>query len=442
MADGSSRASFVGMSARTFTAGALVSAIGAVAAVALIAVSFLTLFSTIRPPGAPSDIFTRQASASATAAPSLDWRAGSLPADFATQPQQPSIVVAPSDGRLAYTCLLTPVSGGTRPAIWRTDDRAATWTRVGALPITRSDLLRCDVLLDEGEPAIAVASVSYGAFYAGAADHIAHFATYDRGATWAPVADVEGTYYQKLITRQKIKFALRDIAPRDQPDDIRLATSVDNMLSWQRIDKPLLARGLVVSDIWLDDVTGALVAMVRPANSGNFPLQFWRSSDAGRTWSLLADQQADLGEADGGFARPTGNWSLCAITPVDIAAPLTVRCTTDGGQTWRRLHHTTPMMSPGDLSDELRALMWQVVFKRDDGACVIAVMDPQRAMTLLRLDPASGTWTALGQISTALLRYAPNASGGAGILWAIPAGGSPGAWQTNLQTATVPFQHS
>ncbi len=259
---------------------------------------------------------------------------------------------------------------------------------MGALPITRSDLVRCDLLLDEGEPAIAVASVSYGAFYAGAPDHIAHFATYDRGVTWTPVADAEVTYYQKLITRQKIKFALRDIAPRDRPDDVRLATSVDNMLSWQRIDKPLLAHGLVVSDFWLDDVTGALVAMVRPANSGNFPLQFWRSTRPGREpGALIADQQADLGVASGGFARPTGSWSLCAITPVDISAPLTVRCTADGGQTWSRFHRATPMVSPGDLPDELRALVWQVVFKRDDGKFIIAVMDSERAMILLLLDP-------------------------------------------------------
>ncbi|HEX3272327.1 MAG TPA: hypothetical protein VHR15_16900 [Ktedonobacterales bacterium] len=442
MVGGPGRASLLfGMNTRTFTAGAVVSAIGAVAAVALIAVSFLTLFSTIRPPGAPSDIFTRQASATATAAPSLtpslDWRAGSFPADFATQPQQPTLAVAPSDGRIAYTCLLTSVSGGTRPAVWRTDDRAVTWTRVGALPITRSDLLSCALLLDEGEPAIAVASVSYGAFFAGVADHIAHFATYDRGLTWEPVADAEGTYYQKLITRQKIKFALRDISPRDQPDDIRLATSVDNMQSWQRIDKPLLARGLVVSDFWLDDVTGALVAMVRPKNSGNFPLQFWRSTDQGANWTLIGDQEADLGVASGGFARPTGSWSLCAITPVDNSAPLTVRCTADGGQTWSRFHRATAMMSPGDLSDELRLLIWQVVFKRDDGRFVIAVMDSERTMTLLLLDPVSGTWTALGQTATALLRYAPNAAGGAGILWAIPVGGQPGSWGANVQTTTV-----
>jgi len=449
MAVGSSRASFIGMSARTFTAGAILSAIGAVAAVLLIAASFLTLFSTIRPLGAPSDIFTRQASATPIATPSLtsslDWRAGSLPADFATQPQQPSLVVAPSDGRLAYTCLLTPVSGGTRPAVWRTDDRAATWTRVGALPITQSDLLNCALTLDEGEPAIAVASVIYGVPSASPPANIVHnflFATYDSGRNWERLADTRATSYQKLITWQKTRFALRDTAPLVKPDDLRLGMSVDNMANWQDIDAPLKARGLRVTDFWLDGATGALVAMVGPANSGDFPLQFWRSSDAGRTWSLLADQQADLGVANGGFARPTGSWSLCAITPVDISAPLTVRCTTNGGQSWSRFHRAMPMMSPGVMPDELRALVWQVIFKRDDDRFIIAVMDPERAVTLLLLDPISGKWTALGQIATALLRYAPNASGGEGILWAIPVGGSPGAWQMNLQTATVPLQRS
>jgi hypothetical protein len=114
-----------------------------------------------------------------------------------------------------------------------------------------------------------------------------------------------------------------------------------------------------------------------------------------------------------------------------------VRCTADGGQTWSRFHRATAMMSPGDLSDELRLLIWQVVFKRDDGRFVIAVMDSERTMTLLLLDPVSGTWTALGQTATALLRYAPNAAGGAGILWAIPVGGQPGSWGANVQTTTV-----
>jgi hypothetical protein len=313
---------------------------------------------------------------------------------------------------------------------------------VGALPITRSDLLRCDLLLDEGESAIAVASVIYGTPSANPPANIPHnflFATYDRGQNWETLADGEATSYQKLITRQKTRFALRDTAPLVKPDDLRLGTSVDNMASWQDIDTPLVAHGLVVSDFWLDDVTGALVAMVRPANSGNFPLQFWRSDDQGASWTLIADQEADLGVASGGFARPTGSWSLCAITPVDISTPLTVRCTTDGGKSWKRFQHATPVISPGDLPDELRALTWQVVFKRDDGRFIIAVMNPERAVTLLLLDPASGTWTALGQTAPALLRYAPNASGGEGILWAMPIGGSPGSWQMNLQTATGPF---
>jgi len=437
LADGSSRASLIfGINARTFTAGAMVSAIGAVAAVVLIAVSFLTLFSTIRPPGAPIDIFTRQASATATAkpspTPSLGWRAGSLPADFATQPQQPTLAVAPSDGRIAYTCLLTPVSGGTRPAIWRTDDRAATWARVGVLSITRSDLLSCALLLDEGEPGIAVASVSYGAYFHGAPDHIVHFATYDRGATWETIADAEGTYYEKLVTWQKTKFALRDIELRDQPDqDLRLATSVDNMQSWQRIDTPLRTRGLHVNDFWLDGATGALVAMVGSAPG----MQFWRSTNQGATWTLLSNLPDTLGTYDGGFARQTGNWSFCTIIPVG-ARPLSGNCTTDG-KTWSSFHRPTPEISVSILPDDTRGLVEQMVFKRDDGAFVIGVMDTDRTMNVLRFDPVKGTWATLGRTTAASLSYAPNAGGGAGILWAIPYGGKSGSWGANLQTTMV-----
>ena len=431
MAGGSSRASLLfGMNARTFTAGAMVSAIGAVAAVVLIAVSFLTLFSTVRPPGAPSDIFTRQASATATAKPSLDWRAGSLPADFVTQPQQPVISVAPSDGRVAYMCLLTPVSGGTRPAIWRTEDRAATWTRVGALPITQSDLLNCALTLDEGEPAIAVASVIYGDPTARPPADIGHnflFATYDSGRNWEPLADTGATSYQKLITWQKTRFALRDTAPLVKPDDLRLTTSVDNMASWQDIDTPLVAHGLRVSDFWLDDATGALVAMVAPANFGNVPLQFWRSTNQGANWTMIADQQANLGVYVGGFSR--GAWRLCMTLDSD-PAPFTVRCTTDGGQTWSRFQHSVSTISGSS--------MWQLIFKRDDGAFLFGIEDTTGRMALLRLDPVAGVWATLGQFLATSLSYAPSASGGEGVLWAIPTGGTPGSWRTILQTATVP----
>jgi photosystem II stability/assembly factor-like uncharacterized protein len=432
MASGSAR---VGNSTHRFTASALWGAIGAAAAVLLIIAGFLSLFSTAHLPGAVSTTPTLttptptapQPTSSPTSA--LDWQAGSVPPFYASQQQRPSIAVAPSDGQIAYTCVLTPVTGGTRPAIWRTDDRAATWARVGALPITRNDLVECTLLLDEGEPAIAVASVSYGAFYAGAPDHIDHFATYDHGVNWQPVTDADGTSYQKLITYQKIKFALRDTAPPGKPDDIRLATSVDNMASWQRIDKPLISRGLLVTDFWLDSASGALIAMVGNVNSGNFPLQFWRSNDRGASWTMIADQQANLGMAGGGFARPTGSWSLCAITPADLP-PLTVRCTTDGGQTWSRFQRSIRTI-PGSA-------LWQLMFKRDDGSFLVGIEDTAGVMTILRLDPAAGKWTTLGQILATPLSYAPTASGGAGVLWAIPSGGSSGAWQTDLQTATIP----
>jgi hypothetical protein len=86
--------------------------------------------------------------------------------------------------------------------------------------------------------------------------------------------------------------------------------------------------------------------------------------------------------------------------------------------------------------------VWPLLFKRDDGAFLFGVEDLTGMMTLLRLDPVAGTWTTVGKFLAANLSYAPSASGGAGVLWAIPTGGSPGAWQTTLQTTTVPFQRS
>jgi hypothetical protein len=378
----------------------------------------------------------RQVDDVATGTPLLAWRMNSLPTDFATQSQQPLLAVAPGDGRIAYTCLLTPVSGGTRPAVWRTDDRAATWTRVGALPITRSDLLSCVLTLDEGEPAIAVASVSYGAFYHGAPDHVTHFVTFDRGATWTPIVEADGVYYDKLVTWQKTRFALRDLDLRDQPEqELRLVMSVDNMQSWQRIDTPLRTRGLQVTTFWLDNATGALVVIAGSATAG---IQFWRSTNQGATWTLLSNLPDTLGAYAGGFARQTGSWSFCTIIPVG-ARPLSGNCTTDG-KTWSPFHRPTPEISGSVLPDETRGLVEQMVFKGDDGAFVIGVMDTDHTMNVLRFDPVNGAWATLGRTTAADLSYAPNASGGAGILWASPYGGKPGSWGTTVQTTTVSFQ--
>jgi hypothetical protein len=426
----------VGIIAHGFSPRAILGAIGAVAAVILIAASFSTLFSTNRPHSGLTATSMRQVNDIATGTPLLAWRTNSLPVDFVTQPQQPLLAVAPGDGRVAYTCLLAPVSGGTRPAIWRTDDRAATWARVGALPITRSDLLNCVLTLDEGEPVIAVASVSYGAFYYGAPDHVTHFVTFDRGATWTPFVEVDGAYYDKLVTWQKMRFALRNIDLRDQPDqDLRLVTSVDNMQSWQRIDTPLRTRGLHVINFWLDGATGALVAMAGSATSG---IQFWRSTNQGATWTLLSNLPTTLGAYAGGFARLTGTWSFCAIIPVGVQ-PLSGNCTT-AGKAWKSFHRPTPEISVSILPDDTRGIVEQMVFKRDDGALVIGVMDTDHTMNVLRFDPVRGTWAALGRTTAASLSYAPNASGGAGILWAIPYGGKPGSWGATVQTTTVPFQ--
>jgi hypothetical protein len=222
-----------------------------------------------------------------------------------------------------------------------------------------------------------------------------------------------------------------------KPDDLRLTTSVDNMVSWQRIDAQLIARGLHVNDFWLDGATGALIALTGSTKAGA-PLQFWHSSDQGANWTLLSNLPDSLGAYTGGFARQSGVWSFCATTRPG-AQPRTENCAT-GGATWGAFYRPTPEISYSILPDDLRGLVEQMEFKRDDDALVIGVMDTVHTMNVLRFDPVAGTWTTLGRSEMALLRYAPSASGGEGILWAFPIGGKPGAWQANLQTTTVPFQ--
>jgi hypothetical protein len=107
---------------------------------------------------------------------------------------------------------------------------------------------------------------------------------------------------------------------------------------------------------------------------------------------------------------------------------------------WSSFHRPTPEISGSILPDDTRGLVEQMVFKRDDGAFVIGVMDTDHTMNVLRFDPVNGTWATLGRTTAADLSYAPNASGGAGILWAIPYGGKSGSWGATVQTTTVPFQ--
>jgi hypothetical protein len=121
----------------------------------------------------------------------------------------------------------------------------------------------------------------------------------------------------------------------------------------------------------------------------------------------------------------------------DDQPPLTARCVTDDGKTWSRYRRPISQISAAALPDELRHLIWQVVFMPNDGAFILSVMGADRVMTLLRLDPVAGTWETLGQTSAALLRYATDAHTGEGVLWAISVGGSPGAWQSTVRIATA-----
>ncbi|HEY7983583.1 MAG TPA: zf-HC2 domain-containing protein, partial [Ktedonobacterales bacterium] len=136
-------------------------ALGAIAAVLVIAILAAALFARFRSPTQP---VTPRPTPTATVAP-LTWRQATLPSGYALpgpSGHDNGFAISPADGTTAWACAPIAASPGSF-TFWATHDTAATWQQVSTLtPHAPATPQRCLLLADQYDPHTLVAVLSWG----------------------------------------------------------------------------------------------------------------------------------------------------------------------------------------------------------------------------------------------------------------------------------------
>ncbi len=418
--------------------------LNALAAVLLLAVGFLALFSLQRPTTpvrqtfTPIPVFTLPPTPSPTAIPSLlpthplSWR----PINAAAEPDR--AVVFASDGESAYMCAVgTDVRGNGTLSIWHTSNRGALWIPARVVPADPS-MNGCELVVDASDP--SVAALAWQPRGGGAGDSYTGLMTsVDGGVTWQAIPWQPFVHIDQLDSRGNVIYALRETANSSGSVESHLWASADRMRSWRQVDHGLPTY---ITGFWLQpDGPGILVV---ESGAPDAPTSLWRSPDDGTTWRQL-DVPVDLPSywparfapfgtpSNGLVARSLqGQFHICvynvsmgasagASTQPSQSPPVT--CSTDGGATWH--DHAMPPLTIAQGSSAATSLLAIT----DDGALLATGPD-----ALYRLGANVGRWQSLGPFPEPGVVYCP--APGDGILWAAPFSGGPGDPQHRIFAAS------
>lgn len=255
-----------------------------------------------------------------------------------------SLSVAPNDGNVVYACSIAQDTPNARPLIWRSGDRAQTWMRVADVPLTHSDIKRCDMTIDQVDTAIAVTTIAWGAIDTAThrVAHTATFVTFDAGASWQETAVGPEQSWLTLATfGNQTLFLVHDPAP-DSLGFI-LMVSDDQLKTARRAETPLMASGDYIRNIWMDPTHGQLVLEMR-SQSDISDGTLWMSADRGQSWRATPMYTPLLGQITVDAPRAGGAWSVCGVlSNGDRAAAaravggLGIVCSFNGGASWRQI---------------------------------------------------------------------------------------------------------
>jgi hypothetical protein len=362
--------------------------------------------------------------------PHVRWQpSAALPDQLDFGSSNVHFTVAPSDGRIAYLCDVSPpppgaaTTSGATSRFWVTHDRGAHWAP--ALESSaQSNATRCDAEIDALDPSFVVLASSHedlSVAAPGSVDSLpnqtVNEATFDGGATWQRLAGNQQLF--GLTTVNGVTFGLRSTQPgqaSSAPITTELAMSRDQLRTWTPIDAALRAAS-PQEQVWyysLDPRTGALLVVTTDTNGQSSRL--WSSTDTGQHWRELA-----MPAGDGtGFMRLWLPWPssdapkhICAA-PASGGSSTSVVCSADGGATW-----THPVAFP--YADK-----YSSGWLAPDGALLItgsgtdAQGNPIGGTVLYRLPAGATRWQTLGPVPE------PNivsvAGPGTGVLWALPVG--------------------
>ena len=410
----------------------LISSIGGIAAVLALLVVF-ALVLTHGPLGRPSVLTPAHPTATATPLPSAvnGWSRVPLPANFTLS--FPSFAIAPSDGSIAYACVVAedanqnPRPGMSANQFWVTHDRGAHWKRMTDSP--GAPVNQCSLQVDALNPAIVVAwgrSIPlYSTPPAGtppilSANGGGQFAavTFDGGATWQqPTGDASPGGTREFATSNGVTYAVRCCYSPPASAE-RLMVSRDHMASWTPIDGAIVAAGQGVDQgdgFFFRPDTGVLLANAFDVNT--LDRHLWQSTDGGAHWSQLPSPATSFADFYVVQQPVSGQpWHLCAETfkPVHDAGanpgPATgIVCSTDGGSHWS----SRPMPTASSAGFTLIGI---------SNAGDLLAQDDSATAALYRLPAGSTQWqtfdTAPGTTVNVSASFVPGP--GSGVLWVVP----------------------
>jgi hypothetical protein len=287
------------------------------------------------------------------------------------------------------------------------------------------------MVTDEVQPGTLVARASLPSDGCMACTNAVAYVTTDYGAQWSllRLPSSEHSYIRALATRGSVSYAIFDSPPASaSPADTVFVRSTDGMRMWTTVPVPTVGDARLgvpqpeqVMGLWLNPYNGAL--LVETSNSYFNDEHFWSSSN-GTQWTALPAPPFPFDVGSFVVQQPftAAPWRICggdpaafgtigqnANTHIDDLA-----CTADSGAHWVT-RHTDFATHGGDLPD------YTLVTIADDGGLLFT-----NGPTLDRFAIGSGDVESLGPLPNAgLILYA--SGGGAGRLWAGPAGGYPDA---------------
>ncbi|MGO8950380.1 MAG: hypothetical protein ACLQUY_22510 [Ktedonobacterales bacterium] len=340
----------------------------------------------------------------------LTWYMGTIPSGAANAlaaaplPNfDPGIAIAPSDGNTAYLCIAPKDAESVTevyPEIWVTHDRAAHWTHVSDLPTQPMAVASCGLTIDTLDPAILVAQ----AMPSTGPGPEESFASFDGGRTWQTLTSPQAVAVQEgFATWGHTTYTMSNIG---------LYRSTDGMRTWQTVTSGIVSAGTIMRQYWVNPGSGNLLAWTEHMSTSTSYL--WSSQDQGARWRKISTQR--VGEFDVQQPRAGHPWVICGISYVAwrntfASVPGGIRCSSDGGRTWKSYPAPTP------TSQTQSIFVWSISTSGD----IIAVdFLTTGKSSMLRLVISTRQWQALGAIPSDEDSILYVALPSPGVLWAVP----------------------
>lgn len=401
------------------------SRLGAIAAVLLLTLGFLTVSSLHHSGVSVRLTATTTRNSTPTSTPAATATTDLLPArPLSWQPAgaPPGHVIAfADDGKSAYACSIgSDAQGNGVLNIWRTSDRGASWAPAQTEPSTPT-VNGCELVVDVSDP--SVAALAWAPRGGGAGDSYTNLmTTVDGGTTWQAQPTQPFSRIDQLDSRGGVIYALRETANSAGSVDYHLWASRDRMASWRQIDAGQTLSAAVAGFWFQTDGQGILAVVSGGANA--VPTQLFFSPDDGASWHLITvpggvPVYINARFTSGGagpnsiVARFIGGeidaciWNQPVGNPYQNAYTVQVTCSHDSGKTWHTWSVTlTSTVVPVDGPN--------LVAMTANGDLLVSGLG-----NLYRLD-ASGLSQSLGALPQPNITYC--SAPGAGILWAVPAG--------------------